>query len=167
MSVNKYNDQTGELTILANGSRIWIGTKAAHDTAKQAGTLPNNCLVAITDDSEDNNYSTDEKLTGKYWIDGKPIYRKSCKYTGTITSGTYDDIMTLSNYESVVSIVGTFKNANDNNVFPIGYIFPNNGQIAQEGRVIVMNTGTVTFAALGFSMTDIIATIEYTKTTDA
>ena len=56
MSVNKYNDQTGELITLANGSRTWIGTKAAHDAAKQAGTLPNNCLVAITDDEDDGYY---------------------------------------------------------------------------------------------------------------
>lgn len=33
-------------------------------------------MICITDDSNDNSYSTDEVLTGKFWIDGKPIYRK-------------------------------------------------------------------------------------------
>ena len=165
MSVNKYTTASG-LQTLANGQRIWIGTKDAYNAAKQAGTLPTECLIAITDDSEDNNYSTEEKITGKFWIDGKPIYRKSCKYTGTIASGTYSSIMTLSDYESVVSIVGTFKNANDGNVFPIGYTYPNEGLIAQSGRIALMRTGSVDFAALGFPMTDIIVTIEYTKTTD-
>lgn len=84
MSVNKYTTASG-LQTLANGSRCWIGTKAAYDAAKQAGTLPSNCLIAITDDSEDNNYSTEEKLTGKFWIDGKPIYRKVLLCTSQVT----------------------------------------------------------------------------------
>ena len=53
MSSNKVNKTTGELVTLANGMRCWIGTKAAHDAAVQAGTMPNNCMVALTDDYED------------------------------------------------------------------------------------------------------------------
>lgn len=53
MSVNKYNASTGELTNLASGSRIWAGSKAAYDAQKQAGTLPNNCIICITDDEEE------------------------------------------------------------------------------------------------------------------
>lgn len=52
MSVNKYNSQTGQLTCLANGSRIWVGTKAAYEAARQAGTMPTDVLVAITDDEQ-------------------------------------------------------------------------------------------------------------------
>lgn len=51
MSVNKYTTAEGLVT-LANGSRMWVGTKAAYDSAKQAGTLPTNVLIAITDDDE-------------------------------------------------------------------------------------------------------------------
>ena len=54
MSVNRYDPNTGTLTTLAGGSRIWVGTKAQHDAAVQAGTLPNNCLISITDDDEDS-----------------------------------------------------------------------------------------------------------------
>lgn len=50
MSVNKVNKQTGELVTLANGTRMWIGTQSAHDAAVAAGTMPNNCMVCITDD---------------------------------------------------------------------------------------------------------------------
>lgn len=50
MSVNKYNASTGELTNIASGQRTWVGTRAAYDAAKTAGTLPNNCLIIITDD---------------------------------------------------------------------------------------------------------------------
>lgn len=52
MSLNKYDPLTGTLTTLANGQRIWLGTKAAHDAAEQAGTLPDNALIAITDDGD-------------------------------------------------------------------------------------------------------------------
>lgn len=52
MSLNKYDPLTGTLTTLANGQRIWLGTKAAHDAAEAAGTLPTNCLIAITDDGD-------------------------------------------------------------------------------------------------------------------
>jgi microcystin-dependent protein len=50
MSVNKVDKTTGELVTLANGTRMWIGTKTAHDLAVQQGTMPNNCMVCITDD---------------------------------------------------------------------------------------------------------------------
>ena len=52
MSVNKYTTEGG-LQTLANGQRIWVGTKDAHDAQKLAGTLPRDCLIAITDDEDD------------------------------------------------------------------------------------------------------------------
>lgn len=54
MSVNKYDSTTGTLTSVAASGRVWIGTKAQHDAAVQAGTMPNNCLISITDDDEDS-----------------------------------------------------------------------------------------------------------------
>ena len=53
MSVNKYNASTGVLETLASGSRIWVGSQEAHDAAKQAGTLPIDSLIAITDDEQE------------------------------------------------------------------------------------------------------------------
>ena len=50
MSVSRYNSTTGELEAIASGSRTWVGTKSAYQAEKQAGTLPTNCLVVITDD---------------------------------------------------------------------------------------------------------------------
>ena len=49
MSVNLFKD--GELINIAAGSRVWIGTKEAHAQAVAAGTMPNNCIVCITDDN--------------------------------------------------------------------------------------------------------------------
>ena len=53
MSVNIYDKDAGTLTALASGQRTWVGTKAAYDAAKQAGTLPNNAIITITDDEDD------------------------------------------------------------------------------------------------------------------
>ena len=59
MSVNRYTTQSG-LQTLANGKRCWIGTKEAHEAAKQAGTLPTDCLICITDD--DDEFKTDQVI---------------------------------------------------------------------------------------------------------
>ena len=53
MSVNKVNSDNS-LTTIANGSRIWVGTKAVHDLNTTNGTMPNNCLVSIIDDYKAN-----------------------------------------------------------------------------------------------------------------
>ena len=55
MSVNIYDKDAGTLTALASGQRTWVGTQAAYKAAKQAGTLPNNILIAITDDENSRN----------------------------------------------------------------------------------------------------------------
>lgn len=109
MSVNRYDASTGELVTLASGTRTWIGTKAAYEAAKSAGTLPNNCLIAITDDEEDHNhYSTDETFTGNYWIDGKKIYRKVIETTSPATA--QDTIITpIANVANIINIYGMLQ----------------------------------------------------------
>lgn len=64
MSVNKVDKTTGELVILANGTRMWIGTKSVHDLAVQQGTMPNNCMVCITDDV--NDFTSGECIRTSY-----------------------------------------------------------------------------------------------------
>lgn len=43
-------DSDGNLICTAGGTRTWICTQAEHDHKVAAGTAPNNCVVAITDD---------------------------------------------------------------------------------------------------------------------
>jgi len=165
MSVNKYNDQTGELTTLANGSRTWIGTKAAHDAAKQAGTLPNNCLIAITDDSEDNNYSTDEKLTGKYWINGKPIYRKVFVTTSPTNAGTTTKVADLSNIDTIISIEGLLQYSTSVGAGqwePINWTW--NGD--STSSTFFYNDGIYQNVASARTNKDENIIVEYTKSTD-
>jgi len=80
MSTNFVNKSTGELVTLANGTRMWIGTKSAHDNAVQQGTMPNNCMVCITDDYSESEPQevewTDESFTDfkcRYIKEGKLV----------------------------------------------------------------------------------------------
>lgn len=92
MSLNKYDSSTGELTTLASGTRMWIGTKSAHELAITNGTMPNNVMVCVTDDQQDGNddYSTDEMKTTRKWIDGKPIYRKVVEKNVNISGNSWN-----------------------------------------------------------------------------
>lgn len=154
MSVNKYDHNSGQLTTLASGSRTWIGTKEAYEQAKQAGTLPTDVLAMIVDDVNENTYSTEELDTGRKWIDGKPIYRKS----GYITSGTMLDSTLTSSYIDVpINFYGSrLKQTNWN--FISGY----SGYTSDRNYAYVGNTGLVlTNANNSFEI--LYWTIEYTK----
>ena len=47
----------------------------------------------------DLNYSTEEQLTGKRWIDGKPIYQKSFKVTGSFY-GEMDNLIDITDIDN-------------------------------------------------------------------
>lgn len=51
MSSNIINKQDGSLITIGGSIRLWTGTQSAHDIAESQGKLPNNCLIAITDDT--------------------------------------------------------------------------------------------------------------------
>ena len=67
----------------------WIGTQAEYEAQKT--NIPAGTIVALTDDEdttyEHGKYATVETVTGKRWIDGKPIYRKVFVDTIPATSG--------------------------------------------------------------------------------
>lgn len=62
-----------------------------------------------------NSYSTEEQFTGKYWIDGKPIYRKSLyfnnkafPYKEYVNLGEFPFIDTLTDWEETLISEGYF-----------------------------------------------------------
>lgn len=113
-----------------------------------------------------DSYSTNETLTSKVWINGKPIYRKAFGYTSVVTTGSSAIIGTIDNMADIVNIYGTFRNNNDNNVFPIGYTFSNNsGVVAQNFPFVLHSDGKLYANAFGFNIKDINVVVEYTKTT--
>ena len=85
MSVNKYDSTTGTLTTLATGDRTWVGTKAAYDAQKQAGTLPNDCLIVITDDEVEMDTVPTEDSPVAVTSDGiyKTLYNVEQEQLGT------------------------------------------------------------------------------------
>jgi len=157
MSVNKYTTASG-LQTLANGQRIWIGTKDAYNAAKQAGILPINCLIAITDDSEDNNYSTEEKLTGKFWIDDKPIYRKVF-VIDSISSGTEVDVSSL-NIETLIVISGFGFDGGVNEITLPFYDGATMWSIYYRSNAGMLHNKS------SRNVTNVNIILEYTKTTD-
>lgn len=106
--------------------------------------------------NEQNSYSTSEINTGKKWIDGKPIYRKT--FSGTTVPGDYI-IGSIGTYNSIVKIEGVIRNQADGNILPLNY----NGSIYS----YVTPTGSVTLSAGGsYSISGYAITVEYTKLTD-
>ena len=105
------------------------------------------------------SYSTDEVFTGKYWIDGKPIYRKTVN-VGAMPNGTQSTAKfvphNISNIGDVVSISGFAKGSTDwiplprtDTTYYIGiYVTATN---------IVLNATTDQSARSGY------VTLEYTK----
>ena len=105
--------------------------------------------------------ATDEELTGGKWIDGKPIYRKVYKWSGTLAAsnsfGSYP-----SDIDTLVSGFAYFKTSN--------YFLPLNYDVGNFGIhwYFHRGNGTIPFTAgtsLRVSATGHLI-IEYTKTTD-
>ena len=164
MSVNRYDASTGELTNIASGQRTWVGTQAAYKAAKQAGTLPNNAIIAITDDEVDHNhYSTEETETGMYWIDGKPIYRKV--FTGLSlpnnTSALYN--LDTPNIQTIINTSGYITDS-DRNFLPLSWVDTGNHIVR---TYIALGSGKIVFNS-NYDASQAVATVilEYTKSTD-
>lgn len=114
-----------------------------------------------------NVYSTSETFTGKYWVDGKPIYRKIVvvdelpdNTAATYSSGITDSVDKMLNITGTAMSKNTFTNA-----FPLPYIDKYSGSnnnielvwlgTSKEVR-ITTDTNRTTLCAYIF--------LEYTKT---
>ena len=169
MAVYNYDSNTGNLTTVAtSGQRTWVGTEAQYKAAQQAGTLPNNAIICITDDEVDtSHYSTNETFTGMYWIDGKKIYRKVFDL-GTLTTNVDQTIAhNISNLNAIIDIRGIAFRASSNSSIDIPYAYnPNSGNPVQTISVEVHDTNIRVFCRnIGTNFTG-FAILEYTKTTD-
>lgn len=105
--------------------------------------------------NECNSYSTSETLTGKKWINNKPIYRKVVQITMTEQqTGTPTNISNLD-------IVTFFGGITDDGL-PINFDFKNVFYIST-----FMDTGVIyNTCSSGYVDKHAYITIEYTKTTD-
>ena len=108
-------------------------------------------------------YSTEEKFTGKYWIDGKKIYRKS--FSGkAVTDADMTISMIDANIDMITSING-YAHSFYGNAWPIP-CYRNDGYKNEfihnrNGQIITINFSTYYDSNCKYTLT-----IEYTKIND-
>lgn len=116
---------------------------------------------SITSDQE---YKKDETDTGKIFIDGKHIYRKSFHIEEDWATSTSQITKTIgeinSSFSSVVNLYGCFKTTNENWV-PIGCAHPTTTNYQTE--CWVEGDGTVKFSYANRDIFAIVVTVEYIK----
>ena len=112
------------------------------------------------------SYSTDETLTGKTWIDGKPIYRKV--FTGIASNiDQAENIATISNVSSVVSVRNLQKASNAGWYENWGYARTQSSEI-ESTAYFDIDTGKLYQSHKNsvFNSQPYTVILEYTKTTD-
>ena len=130
--------------------------------------------------SSDLDYSTEEQLTGKRWIDGKPIYQKTiiedCEYTGVYNSIRYFYKSLISDVDSLIDSYGIIEFDNGDGIktcsFPLGEGDWNSRPSLHAYTLIQPETTDVKFYLVintsdyTFTSFKLIATILYTKISD-
>lgn len=153
------------------GASAWTGTQA--ELEEVFDELEDGTLVNITDDEQEvveggTIYSEDEQVIG-LWTDNKPLYQKTV-IIPTVTVNTTIDIVTAGtiSFDEIVSVSGFYDVAwsgggsvNELNT----YVNANNYSYAR-----TRDTNAVQFYSKfesGMSLSNLKATITYTKSTDA
>lgn len=112
--------------------------------------------------NKNNIYSTEETFTGKYWTDGKKIYRKVI--TGIISTGTKNH--NISNFGEITNFYGHIIKSNGKQEF-IPRMVLSNPELY--GIAIGDFSTTGFYIEFGSNYTNVqkgVLTLEYTKTTD-
>lgn len=104
-----------------------------------------------------NSYSTSEKFTGEYWIDGKPIYKKV--FTGTTVAGDTSVNMSSLNIRQLVNITGVI--GQNDEYKPINFTYDNYKISTRYSNGTMYINASNVYANLTFYLI-----VEYTKTTD-
>jgi len=153
---------SGRAGTVTRGKRkaVFIYIKATSGLSENAQDNVINTL------NEQRSYSTEEHLTGKKWIDGKPIYEKSfiCSTSNTILSNSiggarYSFTGTENIAQSIDTLVATNLIKNKKTTFSIDAYISTSSPI----DVVLCNYTTHDLVT---EVNNTILTLEYTKTTD-
>lgn len=106
------------------------------------------------------SYSTEEVLTGGYWIDGKPIYRKAGFKSGNVGNTILDSYLTTSVVDKVIDVGGCYTNNEDNMQSVGGY------SSANFRACLGVKSNGLLYYSSGDTPHDCSWWIEYTKVTD-
>lgn len=119
-----------------------------------------------------NTYSTNGIFTGKYWTNGKPIYRKTIfvevPHTGSATTRQYQTAHNISNVDEIwIDETHSFMPDTSHVTGSIQNTYVQNGEVFYWQRVKVGRSNIVTEVAyINDETINMYVTLEYTKTTD-
>lgn len=110
-------------------------------------------------------YSSQEVDTGKKWIDGKTIYRKVYTSSSTMHDGNniIDANFTTSYVDSLLSVNGTAKIAEDSSVIPFGYMIHDGSRNHNLFVRVVLRSNGLDLWLANVSITKYLMILEYTK----
>lgn len=114
----------------------------------------------------DNSYSESEQVVGT-WIDGKPIYRRVVMLTAPTTKNTQGTPVNISDVDTVINLSNTIKSFNSGDVIEVLSTAYNNIYVmySRDTGSLAAWTGILSNGST-WAGASVIATIEYTKTTD-
>ena len=129
-----YNNNNGTLTTLASGARVWIGTEAAFNTAKNS--IPNNTAIYITDDGDgDTGWLNGTNCRARQI--GKTVYVEVSNHTAfSLTTASTTVAVLPSQIRVTREITGSFLTDNTNDI-------PLNSRVYTNGNIGVWKNGNV------------------------
>lgn len=158
----------GSFRITIDESNATGSTSAVH-TSRPVNMAVLYCIKAVKSESERHDegevYSTEEIRIGT-WIDGKPLYRKIIQTTSPSTENRADDIATIDNMDTLVSLSG-YVLTKGNSYADVNYASV--GIASQYNIATTMTTSGVVQQVCyysGYINRPVTLIIEYTKTTD-
>lgn len=144
--------------VLWTGSSWMLSTTGTVATGNVMAPTSSAVQAAIDDTISDyGSYSTIEQFTGKYWIDGKPIYRK------VFVVGTFTDIVALMPQADIDELVDIrFKRRYDSrtNLFVYGDGIDSQNNLMVKYANDYLNVAT---ASSSITIYEAIFILEYTK----
>lgn len=144
--MNKTINQLTNLAEVSSSDELPIWDNSAGDTKKVSVENLGKEII-----KEFNTYSTTERFTGKYWIDGKPIYEIVVEFTSPVSVyQQWGNLLTIANVNQVISV----------NV--LEYRSGENWTIPCMGRYI---NGTIQGQSNNGGSYSTTAILEYTKST--
>lgn len=110
--------------------------------------------------SEWHEYSTDEKVVGK-WIDGKPLYEKVIALNSLVLDAWNDVAHVISNIDTLCRCESTYYRDIGGQTMQMPFY-----ESASYHALCLANKTQISYFIKGYGSGKMIAILQYTKTTD-
>ena len=116
----------------------------------------------VDDIIDPNSYSTEEKWTGGYWVDGRKIYKKTINFGSLPNNNTKRVDLSISNLKKIVKIDQHVTNGSDDSALVLM-----SSTVANTGfNLYILNQQICIGTNADRSSISAYFTVYYTKTTD-